>query len=295
MTRAVFRDLVIWMVGFGLLTGVAFPFFVVALGVDTTQALTPSFFVATLLAGLLVGAVNWCLARLVLGTRLRALSAGMQRVAAAVAHATDTGDWSGCAEGGCRLAVDSQDELGDSARSFNGLVSALERSHHVETSVRELLRILSSHLELEQLADAALGWIIGAVEANAGALLLNRGGALRAAATRGAIDSNALCAAPSLRDAMSAPLGRARTPADDGAATAVRLVPIISGDNALGVVALAGTLAPSVEAERILELFARALAVPLTNALIHARSLDLARTDALTGCVNRGSGLAPIP
>ena len=67
------------MLGFGLLIGLAFPFVVVLLGVPRDIALRPSFFTATLVAGLVVAEVNHLLARTVVGVRLRSLGvAGVQ-------------------------------------------------------------------------------------------------------------------------------------------------------------------------------------------------------------------------
>ena len=58
LTRRVFTDLMIWMVGLGLLMGVVFPFFVAIMGIPSHLVLTPWFFAACLLAGFLVGAIS---------------------------------------------------------------------------------------------------------------------------------------------------------------------------------------------------------------------------------------------
>src|SRR4051812_834287 len=72
LTRSVFRDLAVWMVGLGLMPGVAFPPMVLLLGVaDARAALTPRFFAACVAAGLMVGGVNFALSRTVIGSRLR--------------------------------------------------------------------------------------------------------------------------------------------------------------------------------------------------------------------------------
>ena len=73
ITRKVFHDLAIWKVGFGLCIGLAFPFFVMMLGVPRDDALTPVFFAACLGAGALAGVVNYVMARRVVGVRLRVL------------------------------------------------------------------------------------------------------------------------------------------------------------------------------------------------------------------------------
>lgn len=58
LTKRVFSDLAIFMMGFGMLVGVAFPFFMVILGMSPDIAYTWWFFTVCILAGLFVGAVN---------------------------------------------------------------------------------------------------------------------------------------------------------------------------------------------------------------------------------------------
>lgn len=71
LTRSVFWDLAVWMIGLGLLAGLSFPPFVLLLGLQSDQVLTVPFFLATMLAGLLVGGANFALSRAVVGRRLR--------------------------------------------------------------------------------------------------------------------------------------------------------------------------------------------------------------------------------
>ena len=132
LTRSVFADLGLRMVALGLATGIVFPFFVVALGVDPTQALTVWFFAATVAAGLMVGGVNFLLCRLVVGERVRRLSVRMRMVGETIQTATALGDWSGFDAEASRLQLDSADELGDSARAYNQLVDAVEHFRVVE-------------------------------------------------------------------------------------------------------------------------------------------------------------------
>ena len=74
LTSRVFADLAIWMMGFGLLIGLVFPPFCLLLGLPASQVLTPLFYASTVVAGLVVGAVNFALSRLVVGRRLRLLA-----------------------------------------------------------------------------------------------------------------------------------------------------------------------------------------------------------------------------
>jgi diguanylate cyclase (GGDEF)-like protein len=157
LTRKAFWDLAIFMVGFGLLVGVVFPPFVVVFGMPASKALTPEFFTCTLIAGFSVGAFNYALARGVVGRRIRVLSERMRYVDDTIRGATLSGDWSVCDPATCRLPVDSDDELGDAARAFNGLIEALDRSHNVleQLATRdELTGVLNRRAGLDALERA---------------------------------------------------------------------------------------------------------------------------------------------
>jgi diguanylate cyclase (GGDEF)-like protein len=135
LTRSVFADLGIRMVALGLATGVAFPFFVLVLGVDPAQALSVRFFSATIAAGLMVGGLNFLLCRVVVGERVRLLSVRLRMVGETIRTATALGDWSGFDAERCRLPIDSDDDLGESARACNQLVDAVERLRVVEAEL----------------------------------------------------------------------------------------------------------------------------------------------------------------
>lgn len=80
LTRKVFNDLAIWMIGLGLFMGVIFPFFSVMMGIAKEQALTLTFFLGCMAAGFIVGGINIWLARMVVGTKLRLLANQMKLV-----------------------------------------------------------------------------------------------------------------------------------------------------------------------------------------------------------------------
>ena len=61
LTSRVFTDLAIWMMGFGLLIGVVFPPFCLLLGFSEARAMQPDFIASKVVAGLMVGAVNYSL------------------------------------------------------------------------------------------------------------------------------------------------------------------------------------------------------------------------------------------
>jgi len=119
LTKKVFTDLGIWMTGLGLLMGIVFPFFVMAFGVPSDYVLSAKFFAATIGAGLVVGATSQFLSRAVVGSRLRFMSSKMSKVEATLREATTGDDEAACTPEKCMIAVDSDDELGDAAASFN--------------------------------------------------------------------------------------------------------------------------------------------------------------------------------
>lgn len=189
LTRRAFTDLAIWMVGFGLLIGLVFPPFCLLLGLPQGQILTPLFFVTTLAAGLVVGGVNYFLARAIVGVRLRTLSSSMTHVESELRRSALEGDLSGCDPEACRILVDSEDELGASAAAFNGLLEAVYRSRLAEVELRDYLRELSAHLELDDLGPAALDGIVRIGGFAGGALVVDVDGETQVIASRAILDS----------------------------------------------------------------------------------------------------------
>ena len=128
LTRGVFKDLAVFMMGFGVLMGVVFPFFVWAMGIHSDLVLTPWFFTACIVAGTIVGALNIWLARRIVGGTLRVLAERMHLVQSGLTGATDfenREDYDGTT---FRVDEDSEDEIGESAKAFNRLVDALQQA-----------------------------------------------------------------------------------------------------------------------------------------------------------------------
>ena len=147
--------------------------------------MTPLFYASTVAAGLMVGAVNHALARLVVGRRIRLLAERMSTVESRLAQAVFTHDWSGCDPESCALPVDSQDEVGASAAAFNRLIETLGRSHDVETAMRAFSEVLASRFELDSLGNSALDALLVSTGAEAGALLVARDNDLEPIASHG--------------------------------------------------------------------------------------------------------------
>ena len=103
ITSKVFHDLAVWQIGFGVCIGLAFPFFVLLLGVPREDALTPEFFAACLFAGALAGVVNHAIARRVVGRRLRVLAERMSHVTQNLGALASSGDVSACTPASCSM------------------------------------------------------------------------------------------------------------------------------------------------------------------------------------------------
>ena len=300
LTGAVMVDLRIWMLGFGLLIGVAFPFVMVLLGVPRDIALRPTFFAATLIAGLMVAEVNHLLARAVVGVRLRFLVAGMQRVEGSLVDATYSGDWTGCDPAACRVPVDSTDELGEVATSFNRLVAGLSTSHRVSDGITSLSKAFAAHLELESLAEATLSELSIRTGCDAAGLLVVNNGRVKVAGSSGIRDAEQLASAESVLTALKTARQTVLHLSDDVMVSGtlidfipqeLRIVPVSYGSVPVGVLVVAFAQTSTPEAEAVLNASLPGLAVALNNSLNHEDLQRVSALDPLTGVYNRRFGL----
>jgi diguanylate cyclase (GGDEF)-like protein/PAS domain S-box-containing protein len=149
------------MVGLGIAVGLVFPPFAIGLGVPAQYADRPSFQVACLVAGFLVGALSYTLCRCVVGGRLAVLSSHLRSVAEGIAHASRTGDWTSSTSR--RIRVDSDDQLGETAQAFNNLLDALEDGEHFRSLVRnasDVITVVDSSGTITY-QTPSVGWVLG--------------------------------------------------------------------------------------------------------------------------------------
>ena len=300
LTRRVFSDLGLWMMGLGLVMGGVFPFFVMALGVPTRYVLTPGFFLATVGAGLVVGASNQILARVVVGSRLAFLRSRMSTVEDNLRASIYSDDPTACTPESCSISVDSDDELGAVATSFNRLVEALAASRHATDVSRSFAATLSSHIELPLLADSALGCLRDAGDFDAAALCIVHDGELATLSSGGLADPDSLPGSDPVRRAYRTlePV-RVDVPADlalDGGIVEFRARTVIAFPLHLrlvpvGVLLLASSRVVDEAEEQLIGHLLPNLAVALNNALSHERLQRVAAMDPLTGLANRRFGL----
>ena len=303
ITHKVFYDLAIWQIGFGLCIGLAFPFFVALLGVSRDEAMTPAFFAACLFAGALAGIVNYFIARRVVGARLKVLAERMTHVERSLGDTTSSGDLSACTPEACAIVVDSEDEIGESAAAFNGLVEALSASMRTQLAVRSFSEMLTSQLEIETLAEEALRQFFEHAGAAGGLILYEAAGELNIAAARGLRDPDAVAASGHVDAAVRSGRRQAITiPEDvllegvvaDFRPSEVRVYPITYKGVPLGVVVLATPSAFTAAQSDLIELFLQGLGLALNNAIAHDRLQHLAALDPLTGIYNRRFGLGRL-
>ncbi|HEX8938534.1 MAG TPA: diguanylate cyclase, partial [Candidatus Limnocylindrales bacterium] len=304
LTARVFDDLAIWMVGFGLLIGVLFPPFCLAVGLPAERVLAPGFFVMTVGAGLVVGAVNFGLSRLVVGRRLRLLADRMGTVEGRLAEAVFSHDWSSCDPATCALPVDSDDEVGDSAAAFNRLIGTLSRSHAVENAMRDFSRVLSSEFELERLAEAALEGLLRHTTAEAGAILVAREDRPEPLAMHGLRTTDGLAESDHVRRVLRT--GRCehlRVPVPEVVIDSLLLgqppreivvAPVAFKSVPLGAIVLATGSTFDSDATQLIDQFRSDLGLAVNNALAHDRLERLAAVDPLTEAYNRRFGLARL-
>jgi two-component system, cell cycle response regulator len=304
LTSRVFTDLAIWMMGFGLLIGLVFPPFCLLLGLPASRVLTPLFYASTLVAGLVVGAVNFQLSRLVVARRLRLLADGMKTVEGQLAAAVFSHDWSGCDPSSCALTVDSDDEVGLSAAAFNRLIGTLARSHGVESAMREFSTVLSSEFELEGLGDASLEGLLRHTGAEAGAILVVRNDRLEPLASHGLRETESLASSDHVRRVLR--LGateQLRVEAPEvivdsllvgQSAREILVAPVVFKSVPLGVVILATPGEFTRDGMGLLEQFRADLGLAFNNALAHDRLERLAAVDPLTDAYNRRFGLGRL-
>lgn len=300
LTGGVMGDLRIWMLAFGLLIGAVFPFAVALLGVPTQNALRPGFFAATITAGLLVAEVNHALARGVVGVRLRSLAAALRRVEGTLTEATFSGAWSTCNPQSCKVVVDSTDELGTVATSFNNLVEGLATSHRVAGDVAAVSEAMAEHLELGDLAAATLQELADRVGCAASALLTVSNGRIQLAGSVGIVDPTGLPDSEAVTRTLR--LGKPVTfalPAEIVVTSAivdvrprhVSLLPLSAGVLTVGVLLVAWLEEPSAEATGVVGATIPGLGVALHNALNHMDLQQVAALDPLTEVYNRRFGL----
>ncbi len=299
LTRKVFTDLAVWMIAFGLLVGALFPLALYGVGVPESLVSRPWFVGLCMLAGLLVGATNIWLARLVVGARVGLLAQQMRLVAGHVMEIGRPGNSAACTPEACSVPVDSEDELGESGRAFNHLVLALAAAHQSDAAVRSFGSMLASHLELSEVTTNALQQMLQQTGASGGALLVVEGGKVKVAASHGLRVPEALGNSDHLRRVFQTErrviLSLPSDVSVDGLVVDFRpsevlVEPLVYKGVPLGAVVLARATPFPGEVGSRLDLLLPGLVVAVNNAMNYQGLQQLAALDPLTGAYNRRFG-----
>ena len=280
LTRKVFSDLAIWMIGLGLFMGVIFPFFVVMMGVPSEQVLTLWFFAACMTAGFIVGGANIWLARKVVGRRLRMLADRMRFVETSLREISRSGDIGKCTPDACFITVDSEDEIGESGKAFNYLVESLAFSHRSDAAVRSFTEMLTSHLELDILTNQALQQLLQHTDASAGVFLIAAEGEMKVSASQGISSPEDVLTSDHVRRALKTEKQVSVTLPEgvvvegvlvDFRPREIIIDPVLYKGVPLGVIILASAGSFTDEVRSRLNLFRQGMALALNNALTHDR------------------------
>jgi len=303
LTRKIFTDLAIFMMGFGVLIGIVFPFFMVAIGIPMDQVFTVAFFISCILAGVVVGAINILLARSVVGKRIALLSKKMGFISGKLSQASSISELEECNSDECRLVVDSDDELGEGARSFNTLLDALSSAISSEAAVRQFNIIMSSQLELPSLSKHALDYILSYCGAAAGCVVIERGGEFSIPYASGIQNTDAILANVNLwklfeaRETKSVSLDlelQVDSLLVSFRPREVHVVPLVYKAVPLGLLLLGSEHPVEIRKLQTIEMFAQSFAITLNNSITYDQLQRLAANDPLTGLYNRRFGMARL-
>jgi diguanylate cyclase (GGDEF)-like protein len=300
ITKKVFNDLALWMMGFGLLVGVIFPFFMSLLGVSNTITHALWFRFACIFAGLLVGLVNITLAKRVVEKRLKTLASHMGDIESRLGEISGKNEPIDCDNLTCHITVDSADAIGDSAIAFNRLVDTIASSLKMEMNLRAYTQMLSKHLDTEALCRNALETFLVDFRSESGAIFVIRGGDLSLIEAKGISEKSNLIHNALIQEVMIDEQDRILTLPDaiklEGVLTKYRprqvlIKPIKYKQIMLGILLLGK--AEEFEASKIsmLDIFCNGLGLALHNAITYDQVQRLAALDSLTSFYNRRFGL----
>jgi methyl-accepting chemotaxis protein len=154
LTKKVFTDLAIYMISFGVVIGIIFPFFVVMMGIPAYYVLTPLFFILCIFAGFLVGLVNILLSKKIVSKNLKPIISKLNNATYQVATSSIELNSSGhqLAEGNIELAS-SIEETSSTLEEFASMVNQnmQNTSHAAELSLQAKAISNKGYTEMESM------------------------------------------------------------------------------------------------------------------------------------------------
>ncbi|MFA5514511.1 MAG: diguanylate cyclase, partial [Sphaerochaetaceae bacterium] len=300
ITKNIFTDLAIFMIGFGLTVGIVFPFFMVAMKIPTSYIFTFGFISSCIIAGVIVGAINIIIARSVVGRRIKVISDKMHYIGEKIRGAKSLSDLQECDSEECRIVVDSEDELGESAQSFNTLLEALSSATKSDAAIREFNTLMSSNLELGSLAKGGLDYILEYVKADGGCIILEKGGEFFIPYSYAIKESALVLKNENLWKLFEKrKIEKVTIETDlvlDAVVTSFKpkevvVIPLLYKEVPLGLLIIASSKEIDERRIDLLELLTQSFVIALNNAITYDQLQRLAANDPLTGLYNRRFGL----
>lgn len=288
------------MIGFGLVVGIVFPFFMLVMKIPSSYILTTQFVLSCIIAGVIVSAINIILAKSIVGKKVHTLSQKMAYIGQKIVSAKSIGDLKECNSEECRIEDDSVDELGKSARSFNTLLEALNDAISSESAVRDFNTLMASQLELEMLAKNGVNAILGYLKAEGGCIIIERGGEFTIPYSIGLTQEQSILENENLFKYFESKTIQRVTldetlKLDTLIATFkpqdVIMVPLTYKEVPLGLLLIASSKVIADRLVESVELFSQSFVIALNNAITYSQLQKLAANDPLTGLYNRRFGL----
>jgi len=299
ITKKIFNDLTIFMVGIGIIIGLSFPFFSLLLGVSKEIALRLNYFIACILAGVVLGMLNITIAKYVVGKPIKQLSHKMRYVERILLNKKSGISDEICSRENCFITVDSEDELGESTNAFNELVEALYEVLETNDELSKFTEMLTSHLELDALSKETLAQLIKNTDANGGAILIEKNGELTVEAIIGIKNLRSLETNERILQTLKTHERQIiEFPEEiiiDGTIVDFRpkmllIDPITYKNILLGVLVLVSTTVFSSNEINKLSFLSQSLSLAFRNSITHNQMQTLAAVDTLTGIYNRRFG-----
>ena len=301
ITKRVFNDLAIFMVSFGVIMGIIFPFFVYAMGIPGEMVLKPSFFIYCILAGITVGLINILLARSIVGKKLILIAHRMRSIEAELASNKYSANENNI--GNFLIDDDSEDEIGEASAAYNKLVKSLSKSLQIENAVKSFNEMLASTLDLDTLSKQALNQLMIYMSANGGAIFVEKSGELDLLSAESIREPASMAESDIVWRALKTNQRQhVYLPEDikvEGVLTdyfprTILVEPILYKDLPIGVIILVSVNDFNQDYEESFDLLSSSLALALRNAIMYDQIHTLAARDPLTGLYNRRFGMTRL-
>lgn len=292
ITRKIFLDLAIYMVGFGILVGLIFPYFVMLFNVPKHIARSPIFLGSCILAGILVGLVNIFFVRIAILSRIKIMSAKMISIEQNLRNTILTSSHNIFDIDSSKITIDSEDEIGRNAATYNHLVETLSLTIYSEE--------LNGDLSIDSIADKGLSKLMHITKASAGCILIHTGSDLSIVKNVGIKDAEHFEDNELIRQVFDSAKGLVLTLPTDIVASVILvefipkeviIEPIVYDNHPLGIIVLATATSFDPDMKSRIAILNTNLSRAINNAIAHDQVKKLAASDYLTEVYNKRFGM----